>query len=470
MPLSVTVKRQPPSARCAETRHARLGVRGELDAVRDQVLDQPTQQALVAAHGGQLVDLDLRAALVDHPREVAERVADDAVHVDEPRGDRDRSDARVGEQVGDQLLHARDRVERVVDELVGLVVELAAVAAGQQLDVARDDPQRLGEVVARDVGEVGEIGVRPRERVLVGLAVGDVLARADHPHGAPVLHDHLAVREHDADAAVRPDQAVLVAERPMALQRLGDRALDLGPVVGVHALEELAVVELPAPRVQSVDPVHLVRPGDRVGLDVPLPAADVGDPLCERELLLAAQELLVRGVALGDVADDLAEVAPVRALPARDRELEREQAAVLAQTRELDRTPGLAAGMLALERRAVRVALGLGHEHRQRLAEHLLGSVAEHRRGARVPEEDVAVPVGEQDGLGRRLGDGTEARLGLAQRLLGLLAHDDRPELGGDRGDHLQQPRVLGVLVVGEELDHRDERGVPRARAPRSPA
>ena len=81
-------------------------------------------------------------------------------------------DARVGEQVVDQALHAVHAVDREPDELVRVRVELAAVAARQQLHVARHHPQRLREVVRGDVGELLQVGVRALELGRAALELG----------------------------------------------------------------------------------------------------------------------------------------------------------------------------------------------------------------------------------------------------------------------------------------------------------
>ena len=91
------------------------------------------------------------------------------------------ADARIVQQVGDQLLHPRHAVHDVEEELVGVGVELVLVLALDQLHVAGDHPQRLLEIVRGDVGELLEFLVGARQllgrvfqSVLGLLAVGDV--------------------------------------------------------------------------------------------------------------------------------------------------------------------------------------------------------------------------------------------------------------------------------------------------------
>jgi len=56
-------------------------------------------------------------------------------------------DARVREQVVDHLAHPVRALDGEVDELLGVVVEFAAVALLEQLQVVRDHPERLLQVV-----------------------------------------------------------------------------------------------------------------------------------------------------------------------------------------------------------------------------------------------------------------------------------------------------------------------------------
>ena len=86
----------------------------------------------------------------------------------------DAAGARVREEVVDDRLHPLDAGDREADESVRLLVELPLVAARQQVDEARDHPQRLGEVVRGDVGELLEFLVRAAKLVLGAPSRRDV--------------------------------------------------------------------------------------------------------------------------------------------------------------------------------------------------------------------------------------------------------------------------------------------------------
>ena len=113
---------------------------------------------------GQVVARDAGAAVARWRRQIAHHLVDDAVRCRlASSSQRARADARVGQQVVDQLLHASRAVDGEADELVGVCVELALVAARQELGVRGHHAQRLLQVVRRHVGELLELGVRARQ-------------------------------------------------------------------------------------------------------------------------------------------------------------------------------------------------------------------------------------------------------------------------------------------------------------------
>ena len=100
----------------------------------------------------------------------------------------------VLEQVVDQRLHPLGAVHGELDVLVGPGVQLARVAALQQLGEARHLAQRLLQVVRGDVGELLELGVRALQLLGVllqdgvglprrGQLVQDALAHGVHVRG-----------------------------------------------------------------------------------------------------------------------------------------------------------------------------------------------------------------------------------------------------------------------------------------------
>ena len=80
-------------------------------------------------------------------------------------------DARVGEQVLDQRVHALAALARVAEQLGGVRRQRGAVAALEQREEAGDRGQRLAQVVRDDRGEALELGVG-------ALELGGALDRA----------------------------------------------------------------------------------------------------------------------------------------------------------------------------------------------------------------------------------------------------------------------------------------------------
>ncbi len=78
-------------------------------------------------------------------------------------------DARVLQQVVNQLLHPFGAVDGEADELLRVAVELVLVALGQELRVVRDHAQRLLKIVGGHVGELLQLLVRSREFLGLGL-------------------------------------------------------------------------------------------------------------------------------------------------------------------------------------------------------------------------------------------------------------------------------------------------------------
>jgi len=85
----------------------------------------------------------------------------------------------------------------------------------------------------------------------------------------------------------------------------------------------------------------------------------------------------------------------------------------------------------------VGAAIGLGHEQRDILSDHLLGAVTEQAFRRRVESVNDAARVDGDDGIHCRIDDRAHARLALTQRRFGLLAPRDIVH----RGKHVP-PRI----------------------------
>ena len=131
---------------------------------------------------------------------------------------------------------------------------------------------------------------------------------------------------------------------------------------------------------------------------------------------------------LGDIADDAGEEELLAAPPMRQRQLQREHLAVVAQALELD---GLVAVLVvALLARAcdagdVLAVILAGHQPLQRFAQQLRPGVTEDLLGAAVPRNDAPAGIDRDDRVVRRLRHRAKAFLALTQRFLGTLALGD---------------------------------------------
>ena len=192
---------------------------------------------------------------VDRRLHPAERVAHELLAVDGPDAVLLRARPRVGEQVVDQALHAVHAVDRELDELVRIRVQLAAVTARQQLHVAGHHAQRLGEVVRGDVGELLQVGVRAlqlgraplqlggdaREPVLAVLAPRDVLHLRDAVEQAAggIVHRRGVVHHPDGGAVPAQEALLQLVVGDLAAQQLLQQRPLLLEVVGVGDLLEV---------------------------------------------------------------------------------------------------------------------------------------------------------------------------------------------------------------------------------------
>ena len=125
------------------------------------------EQPAVAGDRRQVADLDRGVRVLDGGGQHLDHVAHDVVEVDRLERSLRAADPRERQQVVDEVLHPLGAVDRVVDVLVGPLVELVGVALLQQLAEARHLAQRLLQVVGGDVGELLEVGVGPGQ--VVGL-------------------------------------------------------------------------------------------------------------------------------------------------------------------------------------------------------------------------------------------------------------------------------------------------------------
>ena len=122
-------------------------------------------------------------------------------------------------------------------------------------------------------------------------------------HGGP------GVVPHAHPSAPGPDPVVLALDAGHEHELVGagegrlDRVVDPGPVVGVHHVEEVGVGPAERLALAAVEGVQLVGARDGAGDQVPVVAADPGDPLGLGQLLPAPREVVDDRAARAVVAD-----------------------------------------------------------------------------------------------------------------------------------------------------------------------
>ena len=118
-------------------------------------------------------------SLLDELVEVGERPEDGSRRIHRLEVSRlGGQDEEAAEGV-DQGLHPVGPLDRVVDILVGLLIQSTLVPLGQQLHVAGDHAEGLLEVVSGDVGELLELAVG------AGQLLGPLGQRLVRPGAAP---------------------------------------------------------------------------------------------------------------------------------------------------------------------------------------------------------------------------------------------------------------------------------------------
>src|SRR5207302_7954925 len=105
---------------------------------------------------------------------------------------------------------------------------------------------------------------------------------------------------------------------------------------------------------------------------------------------------------LRDVADDACEKEAFARPPACQRKLQREFSPAFSASGQLDclsHDASFSALEMSLEALLMGVAEPFGHDQREGLAQDFSGRVAKHSLGAAVPMDDIALPVGRNDGV-----------------------------------------------------------------------
>lgn len=105
----------------------------------------------------------------------------------------------------------------------------------------------------------------------------------------------------------------------------------------------------------------------------------------------------------------------------------------------------------------MKVAQILGHQDGQVAAKHFGCCIPEHALGSRIDEDDGALLVNRDDGVGGRLSQRSEAALAFTQLLLGPLALKQLPDPTSYRGHCVEQVLVALARFSTEEFKHAED-------------
>jgi len=347
------------------------------------------------------------------------------------------TDMPAAEAFGHQDLDrlADKAVARIAEQLLGLRVD--------QFDAA------LG------IGDDDRIGCRLQQGAEAGLAVAQflfgLLGPGDVANGGddqrPALGLHRAEADGDGElAAVGTPPGELQAFAHRTHPRRGQETAAVADVAVMQAFGHQVFhrpADKPVPRVaeqalglsvHEADVAFAVHDHDGIGRRLEHRA----------QARLTVEQGLLVCLAFRHVAQDAGKLALSVDRRCRQRQLERELAAVLAAAHQFDRPaehPLFAAGNDALQTGLVGRVVALRHQQGHRLADQLVALVAEQTLGLRIHQHDAAIAAGDHDAVRRRLEEGTEMRLAAGrggahrQPLAGLRrpSEDSAPRQGAQR-------------------------------------
>ena len=159
MPMPLSRHREPPIVSLPAGVHVNLRRRfaAELQRVADKVLEQLGQLRGVGPDGRQFTMCDFGSCLLDARVEVVQGLPERRAGVGRHRFPAASAHPCVSQQVLDQSLHPLGAIHGVLDERVGLRVQLIRILLLKQLHEAAHRPQRLLEVVRGHGGELLQV-------------------------------------------------------------------------------------------------------------------------------------------------------------------------------------------------------------------------------------------------------------------------------------------------------------------------
>ncbi len=251
----------------------------------------------------------------------------------------------------------------------------------------------------------------------------------------------------------------------------GLRRFQVRETLGRHEMSVLLQLRQECAGGLAENPVHLIGPFDLIGRRVPHPIADMGQTLRLVELRLALLQCGFDLDAVADVARDAERVPSAAVRHGGYRQIDWKFGAVFADGGE---GHGLAEEIALAGHGEVVVAIdgGLAETVRRQqpmraVAHDLVGLVAESAFSRRIPIDDVAVRIGDDDRVLRVLADAAQAFVAFLERRRNPFAVGDlllqfagyAPQVAVERSLCDLQPDAVGDPVVIVAPHHHQDDG-----------
>ena len=307
-------------------------------------------------------------------------------------------------------------LSRGLDPRDVLTLSLVQVGGDQQVGQTDHAVHRGPDLVAHG-GQEGGLGPQRRQRGVPGslqLALR-LLERRDVERGTAHQHWASGVVAQHLPGRADPDHLLTRSTADPLIELEAGQTLQAGvhhrgrhlPVVGVHQREIALDRAVEPARGDLEDAVQLIGPLQLVRGDVPLPAAQMGDPLGLRELLLPPLQLVAEAPPFGDVVDerDQSQVPAALVLPRAVTDDGPHRLAIPSQQQALRRLGRPACVPLTCQERGPLIASVVVQHLEQRDRRHLLDGVTQHAGHPCVDVRRRTVEIEDPDALVARLDD-----------------------------------------------------------------
>src|SRR6185437_13057062 len=179
---AVVADGEPPMATLAlggDMNSGRLFLTAILDRVADQILENTHDLGGMRVNFGQRIVGHGRAALANSRRQISKSGLQRIFAIGRSPGQFALSrQARISQQILNQALHLPGALRGIFQEFLTLLPKPVPVALPEKLRIAHYGPQRLLKIMACDVSELLQVGIRscqcfhmPRQRLFGGFSI-----------------------------------------------------------------------------------------------------------------------------------------------------------------------------------------------------------------------------------------------------------------------------------------------------------